>query len=181
LNFEIGSGLTSDKILITGLLSASGPVTLNITALTGAGVGKYTLLTFGSFSGLNNFTVTQNGGAFSYSLSNDSSNEYLTVSLAQSSGTVYWKGNLSGTWNTISGSSTNWYSDIGGTTNTALPGSSADVKFATTNATVANLTTTLGQNFSINSLEILGTAPTSTNSVTIAGDLRSLLEWAVSP
>src|SRR4029077_956702 len=49
-----------------------------------------------------------------------------------------------------------------------LPGSSTDVIFTTSTAN-SNFSTTLVTNFSIKSLTILGTSPTHTNSVTIAG------------
>jgi fibronectin-binding autotransporter adhesin len=175
LSFEIGSGLSSDKVAITNgaSLLVTGPVTLNITGLSGFGIGTYDLLTFGSglASGLNNFSLgTTPGGGYSFSLGNTTTSEFLTVSLAAPTATAFWRGDQSAIWNTISGTGfTNWYTDATGTTNTALPGSITNVTFATTNATVANLNTTLGEDFSINSLTILGAAPTILNSVTIGG------------
>src|SRR5205823_9176976 len=68
-------------------------------------------------------------------------------------------------WNTVNSGATNWYSDAAGTTNTGFPGSGTNVTFSTTNVNTSNLSTILGQDFTINSLTFLsGSTP-----VTIGG------------
>jgi autotransporter-associated beta strand protein len=90
---------------------------------------------------------------------------------------AYWRGDQSGVWSTTG--PTNWYVEQSGTTNAGLPDSGTDVFFATSNATIANLSTTLGTSFSINSLTIFGTSPTDTNSVTIASSDPSTIKLTI--
>src|SRR6202034_503715 len=104
-------------------------------------------------------------GANSYTLSlvnSTSTQEILTVTSSGSvavSGTAYWQGVLgssgTGSWATVASGSTNFTSDPAGTTNTlAVPSAATNVKFTANSG--SNVTTVLGQDFTINSLEFTG-------------------------
>jgi fibronectin-binding autotransporter adhesin len=113
----------------------------------------YTTLSFalpsGSFAGN---TVTQ---------------DFQLISSGGTLSACYFTGGIDGKWNTISGGISNFATSQTGTTNAAgTPGVQTDV-FLDAN-TAGNLTTTLGQNFTINSLTFTGTgtagiSPTSVN------------------
>ena len=111
------------------------------------------------------FTLTSNGG----------SGTPMTLSCfyLQGAGNLcgnlppssYWKGGLDAAWNKVIGVNTNWATDSGGLTDKgSIPGATTDVHFYATGA--ANLATTLGQNFTINSLTMDG--GTATSAVSIA-------------
>ena len=83
--------------------------------------------------------------------------------------TAYWKGSLSGSWSTGGGgSASNWATDASGGTDTLqTPGTSTNVYFSVTGGG-SNLNTTLGADFSINSLNFTAAADAS-HQVTIGG------------
>src|SRR4029077_13572221 len=98
---------------------------------------------------------------------------FVTLMIANTAtpGTAYWTGGVNSSWNGISGVNSNFTTDAAGTTNTGqLPGSSTNVFFTANSA--SNLSTTLGQDFSINSLTFTGsgTSAGSPGSVTIDGN-----------
>jgi autotransporter-associated beta strand protein len=88
----------------------------------------------------------------------------LKISAAVPPTDAYWTGDQDGKWNTNNSGNTNWATDATGTTDLGrLPDAFTNVKFAANNA--RNLTTTLGQDFSIRSL----TFATGTAGVRIGG------------
>ena len=87
--------------------------------------------------------------------------------------TAYWIGDQSSVWSTNTAGDTNWATTAAGTTDTnAVPGSGSDVYFTANSA--SNLTNTLGQDFTINSLNFTGTGTSATSSVTISGNTLTL-------
>jgi autotransporter-associated beta strand protein len=178
LAFEIGASNSSDTLVIgSGAFvdATTGGAVIDITGLSGAGIGTYNLITFDSgnksgFSNLSLGTLTGlGGGGWNFALQETSTAWQLAVTQAAAGATAYWRGDQSGTWNTITNGFTNWYTDATGTTNTALPGAVTDVVFTTDNS-AGNYSTTLGADVSIKSLSFRGTStPSASNSVTIAG------------
>ncbi len=92
---------------------------------------------------------------------------YTALQLIYTGGTSavdsYWTGNLGNVWSATEGEDpaiiTNWATDQGGETDMgAIPDDTTDVKFYATGAT--NLETTLGANFTINGLTMVGGAVT---------------------
>lgn len=67
---------------------------------------------------------------------------------------AYWNGSTAGLWTTDA----NWNTDVNSGVTATAPISTTDVFFSTTTPVPVNLATTLGQNFSINSLSYLDTA-----------------------
>jgi len=176
LDFDLGS--ISSLIAVTGNLSLGGNVVLNPTSITGFGLNTvYDLINFSgtllNSGSLSSWTASSlPGGATGYSFAVVSGTE-ITVTFTGSGSAAptvaYWQGALSGTWATVTSGSTNFTSDAAGATNTgAIPGAVTNVKFTANSA--SNLTTVLGQDFTINSLEFTGTGSTAaTTSVTIGG------------
>ncbi len=78
----------------------------------------------------------------------------------------FWNGTNDAAWNTTS-PGTNFLNAVnGGTDPGTLPGAADTVTFNTTTANTANLSTTLGQNFSINALNF-GAGNNNANSVSV--------------
>jgi len=185
LNYGLGS--TGDLVAVTGSLTLSGSAILNFspsgTLVTGT---AYDLITYtGSLTGGGNLPTWSLGtgtvpvgttGETFGTLSLGGGTNAITVTFnatLSTPATAYWQGSLgasgTGSWSTITSGSTNFTSDATGTTNTGLlPGSATNVKFAANGGT--NLNTTLGADFTINSLEFTGTSTSAaTNPVTIGG------------
>lgn len=96
----------------------------------------------------------------------------LTADFIAAGNPAYWTGDQGSSWSTNNASNTNWASDLSGSTDTgAIVNSSSDVIFSATGA--ANQNTTLGADFTINSLTINDTAAVTiggANTLTIAGN-----------
>ena len=181
LSFDLGN--SSTDLIAVGkklTLNAGGAViSLNQLAGTNIANGTYTLLSFtafgsapaGAFSLAAGSTVF-GGHAFSLSAYSSSSTiESLIVTSNVIPPIAYWTGSQDTFWNSfgISQVNTNFSTDAAGTTNpNQLPGSITDVFFTANSA--ANLSTTLGLDFSIKSLTFTGTGTTAaSSSVTIGG------------
>jgi|UniRef100_UPI0037848DC5 outer membrane autotransporter protein len=82
-------------------------------------------------------------------------------------GPTHWLGATSGLWTTVG----NWASDLAGTASGLIPTVADNITFSATGA--VNQSTTLGADFTINTLRINDTAPVTiagANTLTIAGD-----------
>jgi autotransporter-associated beta strand protein len=109
-----GSPGTSDTITVNGNVNLSGNETLNITQLSGFGVGTYTLIaeSGGSYSDTANFTNRIFGSSnFNYSLGDSGNNLVLTVTPGNP--ILIWTGSVNGAWNTTT---PNWTSVSAGST-----------------------------------------------------------------
>lgn len=175
---------TADQIVLGNGLSAS----------IGAGGVSVILNTIGALSGTTQTLITAPGGGLSsgggfflassgnyngYTLALNNTDTLLTLTeTANNVATptyAYWNGSQSGTWATFGGgnaNNTNFSTDHTGATNTQqIPGAATNVFFTVDNPPGStNLSTTLGQNFTINSLSFTGTGTTAgTSSATIGG------------
>jgi autotransporter-associated beta strand protein len=182
LNFNTGN-TTVDNIQVTG--AAAGPVTLNATGAminlaqlsgTTLQVGTaYHLLTVNSFAGTGAFTLGSYtaGAGQVYYLTQTATNLDLNVTTGSGTGSVFWAGGQGTVWNANPSGTTNFVNAYSGGTNAGLPTAQTDVFFTASSA--SNLTTTLGQSFSINSLSFTGTgSPAAGNAVTIGGSPATL-------
>jgi len=153
--FDIGA--TSDRLTLSSgsaTMAGTNTVKLNFPSLISA-PGSWTLVS--AASGLNgvwslneSFTgVVQSG--FTFSLASTATT--LTLTAAASANDYYWKGNLSGNWSETTGGVSNWTGDAAGTSALANPpGDASDVYFSAAGA--ANLTTSLGGNLTVKTLNI---------------------------
>ncbi|HNX68375.1 MAG TPA: autotransporter domain-containing protein [Candidatus Omnitrophota bacterium] len=153
------------------IASASG-------GISGFATNKFTLAD-GNFTGTNSIACTGAGctnGSFSISFvdvdnsggSPDLLQVVYTGAVNTPANPISWKGGTSTAWNYhTAGGVTNWVNGSGTEAN-AIPGSTSDVHFYYTDAT--NLDTTLGQDFTINSL----TMNAGTNAVSISGNTLTL-------
>lgn len=177
LTFDLGA--TADRLVSAGtaVISTAGE-TIAINGLAGATVGTVNLITGGAASTLatNPFTLSttkvySSGTPYALSLTSAATTVDLNVAAFAGLDTAYWKGDLSGQWNDVS-SGTNFDTTEGGGVDTAaLPTSVTDVFIHATGA--ANLTTqTLGQDFTVNSLNYTAASAASTigagNTLTLA-------------
>ena len=176
LVIELGANTAaSDSIITSNAATTTGTVNLDIRALTGFGsAASYDLIT--AASGLSGATYLLTGapGGYVYSLA-ASTDSVVRLSLTAVTGNIYWRGNTSSSWSTISGVNTNWYSDAAGSTNAqASPGVANTVNFSTTNATGPTISSTLDNNFTVNNV-LFGSSPTGVTAVTIAAGLTPAL------
>ncbi len=174
LSMDIGDQI----ILGNGLLASigAGGVTLNLNTATPLTGTTQTIisapgggLTSGGSITLN--TSTGNFNGYVLGLITTSTAVQLTETANATPSIAYFKGGIDKNWNTFNGgnaNNSNWTSDAAGNTDTnALPGATTDVHFYAANATTTNLTTTLGQNISVKTLNVDG--GTLSTAVSIAG------------
>ena len=178
LNFET-SNTTTDKIVLAygvtpkKILVNAGGAVINLSALSGTSLANntYDLITYASGStftgGFTLGSYTPPAGKIFY-LNNTATAEQLVV-MDAASGNVFWTGSQSAVWNTNPGGTTNFVNAFSGGTSTALPGDAANVFFTTSDAGTTNLTTTLGQGFTINSLNFAGTGAAANVAVSVGG------------
>jgi len=181
LTFDIGGTTTATDLLAVAGAATVGAGTATIsmntvgsTALT-TGV-DYTIISAASGLGTSNFilggatNVANGGSVYHFSLANSTAQaeKVTVVAGAVAATSAFWTGSQDSSWKTLTGNTTsNFTADAAGTTNTfALPDSNTNVTF--TANTVANLSTTLDQNFTINSLAFSGTGTSNTAGTTIA-------------
>ncbi|HEX3656976.1 MAG TPA: autotransporter-associated beta strand repeat-containing protein, partial [Pirellulales bacterium] len=168
LSFNL-SGANNGSINIAntlnfGLTSGVDTITIDGTAQP----KTYVLMTFGSENVV--------GGDFLlgahptdgniYTLQNTGTQELLIVT-AGTPTSIYFSGAIDGNWNTLTDGNSNWVNGPMGTGTGAIPDSNSDV-FLTAN-TASHLSTTLGQDFTINSLTFTGTGTSSTAGSSIGG------------
>lgn len=113
----------------------------------------------------------QLGYGFLYDVSqfNSTGNIIVVQSSAQQ---YYWNGDQDALWNTNNSGNTNWLNAPAGTDPGSVPFITDDV-FLTANSAI-NLSTTLGQNFSINSLTFTGAGTSNTAGSSIGGNTLTL-------
>ena len=161
LNFSLGGQSATNNIVLTGgSLAVSGINTVNVSAAGGFGtVGNYRLITGGGLANTNSFVLkTTPTGPFGFALTVSGGDLFVqaTSSLPSS---AFWDGSVDSSWSTTN----NWAPDSAGTNSIASPpGAPTAVTFATGNA--QNFSTTLGANFTINTLTI-----STASNVTISG------------
>ena len=159
------SNTSSFNITGTAQLNGYGN-TINLNEMgVPTNAGAYTIIsaTNGSLSGgtfrLGTLTGDSMPSGLTFGLSNSVTREQLILST--STGPFYWSGALGNAWNAnfVNGVG-NWTSDQqGSTTILGTPGAACDVNF--TGSAATNLNTTLGTDFTINSLTIGGTQAVS--------------------
>jgi autotransporter-associated beta strand protein len=163
LNF--GLGTASDSIAVSGAFANNAtttPVTINIKNLTGfAPATTYTLITGGSIANTNNFVLGSVPPGYSGVLQSDGANLQVTISLSALS-TAWWRGSANGSWTNTS--PYNWNTGQSSGINASnYPSQPTDVHFSANSA--ANLNTTLGQDFTINTLTFDTSASASIGGV----------------
>ncbi len=171
LNFNTGnSGV--DEIVTPGKLNVgAGGVLINLTGLSGTtlAVGKYTLISFGTSTVPTGFVLgtTPAGNPSLLYLTSTSTAEVLNVFAAPAS--AFWTGSQSSVWSTnLGGAGTsNWVTTAGGATDSGVPGGGTNVTFTANSSTV--LSTSLGLNLAINSLNISGTGTPAAAGIAIGG------------
>lgn len=173
---ELGAGDTilignggSHVVNLTGIGGLSGTtplVLINAPGGLAAGSAPFSQFTLGS--------VTGNFAGYTVALDTTSATQLLlTVTPVAGAGTAYWVGDVDGNWNTNTAGNTNFATDATGATDVgSLPVASTNVFFAATGA--ANLSTTLGADTAINSLNFTGTGTPAASNVTIAGNTLTI-------
>lgn len=185
LNFDLSSTAV-DQILFpstVGTVTSSGSNLISINPVSSTlTAGNYTLISSAAagsnLSNTNFYLASPNlnvgGTLYTLTLSGTSGTEVLTVAVnpgaAITPGTAFWNGTSSASWAYQpggDGTATNWSAAAAGTPDTfALPGSDTNVYFTSNTAT--NLSTTLDQNTTINSLIFTGASTANSAGATIA-------------
>ena len=178
LSFEIGNASAGDQIVLGPGAQAAvnlGGALVTLNALGGYDGSAHVLIS----SPTTNLTTTAGAIVLNTSAGNWGGNSLALVTTPSAvtvsgtpnpaQATLYFKGAQDANWNTFTGGSannSNWTTDAAGTTDAHVdPNSVTNVYFYTTGAGTANLATTLGQSFTINSLTLNGSG---TNAVSIA-------------
>ena len=171
-NDDLAPNFTSDKLTISGTAIFGGfKNVINLNEVNGVATksGSYTLLSAASGLGGASFQLgTMTGGVMpnglTYSLVNSVTKEQLLLQPSQ--GPFYWNGGVSTAWNSafVNGVA-NWSTGATGTSYIyGTPGAASDVYFASAASSGIN-TVTLGENFTVNSLNMAASA----SAVTIDG------------
>lgn len=203
LGFNVGDSVTAgdnvntDKLALTaaGILSlfAGNNVTFNLTDSGLNGSTNYVLLeslTGGGFlTGpltLGNYVLGSTPGGFtSMTLANSTDNQIILTTGTLITGQSFWRGVGGGgtdlTWNA---NANNWSQDkVNSLVATTVPGAGTDVIFQINTGSNAAVSTTLEQNFKINSLtfEADGTPANTPTSITIAPGTIATNRLEVAP
>jgi fibronectin-binding autotransporter adhesin len=169
-SFSTLNVLYGDKITTPGS-SSIGSLNVNFSGLPGQ--PGYTLLN--STGGLNltgaltiNGTTSASTNVDGYTISLVNTSTGINVAESSAPPVAYWNGTTDGTWTYYNGGATNWVNGPTGSELGIIPGAASDVFFTSNSA--GNLSTTLGSNYSINSLTFTGTGTSAGSApVTIAG------------
>ncbi len=182
LNYDFNTALTvgagvNDLISTNVVPVFAGNSLLNVNAVTALSAGLYTLINgYSGTADVSNITLGSITGDASKSLAllvNNAGSLQVFVAAATPT-TAYWSGAANANWNylDINNAATNWRtSATSGLDTNALPGAVTDVFFYSTTPAAGNLSTTLGQNFLINSLTFTAD---STSAVSIIGNSLTL-------
>ena len=171
LGMELGSTSNYDTIALTGAATVVNAVSFRLTGLTGFGPGVYTLLSATSGLSAANYGISSvssllTGSSFILS----STDSLVQLTAAASTGDFYWKGAANTSWSGFSGITSNFTSDLAGSSNIfGTPGANSSVIFSANDLTITSLSTTLDAAFNIKDLTFnsnVGTGPLS--AITIA-------------
>ncbi|MBM3868228.1 MAG: hypothetical protein FJ384_04775, partial [Verrucomicrobia bacterium] len=182
LGLELGSLTAYDRITSTGAAVVGGEVVLNLTGLSGSGVGDYDLLT--AAGGL-----TSGGATYAIgSLNVAGGSRTLTVSdtvvrlnVTAFTSDLYWSNALGdGNWSANLGFASNFATDLAGTNANGLPGLNDRVIFSANTAGGPTIATALNSNFSIKDLEFAAN-PNGITSVSIAPGVISAGSLTITP
>jgi autotransporter-associated beta strand protein len=192
ITFNFASASADSINLGSGVLNDLGGAAINLNALNiSSGTQTYTLISYGSQTGLTpasggGFTIgTHPAGLYTFTLLDTATALKLTVSSTAPPLTAYWTGKDDTVWGdyNTTGPVTNFSSTSDGNTDAGqLPSTATDVVFTaasngnSTSLSGAAISTTLGTNFSINSLTVNSTA----GSVAINGSNTLTLNAAAS-
>ena len=179
--------LSGRKISLTGTNTIVPNFTSVLTGTSGVSSGAVYLIenasNIATTSGT--FILGSVAGSPKYvmadSLTPNGTNELLTFQYNPFPLTAYFTGSFGGNWNAINGAglsgNVNFNSlSTGGTNTGQVPFMNTDVHFYATSSTGSTVATTLGQNFTINSLTLDGTSlgPNGTHAVSIAGNILTI-------
>ena len=173
----------TDQITTAGTLVVNaGGAMINLAPTFGvlSSGGPYTLLTYGTSTnptGLFFLGANSPASSTTYALTTSTTNVTLSIvnTTLPTPSTAYWNGSTSTVWNAniATAGASNFVTTAGGGTDSGVPGVITNVFFAGTGAT--NLTNTLGQGFTINSLNFTA----GTGAVTI-GALTQLFPLQIN-
>ena len=175
LNFESNaSSVDSLAVVNSGKMALNvGGATVNLTALPGTALanGTYNLITYASgstFTGgfsLGTSTVVSGSKAL---LNNTTIAEQLLVTTV-ATGNAYWTGAHGSTWESgiSGGGASNFVDGPASAVDSGVPGSTSNV-FFTANSAI-NLTNSIQNDYTINSLNFTGTGTSGTAAVTLGG------------
>jgi autotransporter-associated beta strand protein len=174
LGFHLGTA--SDSIVFSGgeLTINAGGGYIDGVALSGFGVGSYTVITgAASITGIGNLRLGTLPSGYQYSLSSTSSTVTLNVLNVSPAGDLYWTGAVNNSWGGLYGTNSNWATVPNGATDAGFaPGADNTVYFSATNASASPFTTTLDSPVSIKGLKIIDSG---TGAVTIAPGVSGTL------
>lgn len=181
LNVNVGTGNTDTITLLSGgSLTLGNTITFNMNDAGLEPNSTYTLLNVPSgltSLGVNNFIRGTTPGGFS-SITWTVTDTHVQISTGTLvTGSLYWRGLTNTTWN---GNINNWSDQAGTTPSVTIPGAGTDVVFQANAAPGGTLTTTLEQNFKINSLSFQPSTNTPT-SVTINSGAVATNRLDISP
>ena len=165
LNLDLGQSATDRVAVGQRLVLNAGGAILSLNQLAGGLLASatYDLLTYssgstlgGAFSFQGGLNTILAGGGRTFTLLTAPTALQLVVATVAAPANAYWKGTLGSVWSTLNGSNqSNWIDGPTGTETQQIPGATTNVFFSADSAANAG-NTTLGADFAINSLHLIG-------------------------
>ena len=185
LNYTLGaSGIQPINLGSSSLQLNQGGAFVNI-ATSQPVLGNYTLMTYGGTNGTGQFSLSPTTGTQAiqvgrdvYSLLENPTSLQLSISGLQSPAVAYFDGAVSSVWNDLSiSTSCNWSLDAAGTQDAGTyPGMATDAIMSAATLSSSNVVTSLGANFTINSLNVNSSAASTTISDTNTLTINALAD-----
>ncbi|MEO5917650.1 MAG: autotransporter-associated beta strand repeat-containing protein [Luteolibacter sp.] len=180
----VGANSISTDSISAATVSATGTTTIKLSGVLDP--GTYDIITSGAaLSGTFSLDTSAIVAGFTTYVGNVVGNKYVvTVTGSATPTEAYWKGDVSSIWNdaTNAPNNSNWATTSGGATDTKqIPGLVSDVYFQAAGAT--NTDTTLGVNFTVNSLTFSSGTSTlgGANTLTLQGYNPNFKSLEVQP
>lgn len=182
LGMELGTTSAYDSFNTTLAAITANSVVFNLTGITGFGAGTYNLLT--AASGLNTASYSLgsiSGLATGYTFNLIVDPTFVRLASTVSTGDFYWRGGINNSWAAISGTGSNFTTDLAGTiVANGTPGAASTVIFSAQNVTGPTISTTLDASFTINDLRFIA-SPTGVTAVTIAPGTPATSSLTIAP
>jgi fibronectin-binding autotransporter adhesin len=170
-NVDISGLNTSDVAGVVSNFNKYASYSWNIATasggISGFAANAFTLATT-NFTNNNSITGTASNGSFSITTVGNNLVLDYTGAIASAPTGAYWKGGQGSVWSTNNAGATNWVDGPAGVETNQVPGATSNV-FFTANSASNFASTTLGADFTINSLTFTGTGTSATSAVGIGG------------
>ncbi len=176
-------GATASTLTTNNSATTANTVLINLSAISGIASGTYTLLSASSGLSGATYQISAVGGFATTAQSISDTAVSVTLGAATAT-TLYWKGGVDNSWNTLNGSFQSNWTDVTGTVNSqAMPGFANTAIFSANGQSGTSIATTLGMNVILNDLQFnsaLGSGPVGSISIAAGANAANTLTIAPS-